>query len=151
MTRTAAGLAAEWIQRWPELETNPGLLAEFFDADCVYENIPMGFTAIGADEIGARYRGSMSAFSDVDTQVESVPSEGERAAIHWVMSGWMAHDVPGFQATGRRFQGIDGVIMVRARHGGFVKMTKIYDALNCFGQLGILDTFDESCGLEVKS
>ncbi len=93
--------------------------------------------AVGPGGVREYFESVFAAFPDLDTRVQSMITEGDRSAVHWVATGTHLGTLWGVAGTGKRvrFEGID---MLHARDGLLDRNDAVPDAMSLARQIGLL-------------
>jgi steroid delta-isomerase-like uncharacterized protein len=113
------------------------IAAKIYTDDCprIDPNVPpetRGGAAI------ARYVAEVrSAYPDFKLEVLDSIAEGERLAVHWVVTGTHKGDFRGIAPTGKRIK-ITGMTLARIQNGKLAEDRVYFDRMIMFEQLGVV-------------
>lgn len=123
-----------WLQAWSRHDADT--LAAAFAEDAVYTSMLAG-TISGQKSILALYRDWLTAFPDMQFQVDSLLIDEDRAAVLWTQTGTHIGEFCGLAGTGRIFA-LPGGFFMSFREGRIVYMRSIYDFSGLLLQIGLL-------------
>jgi steroid delta-isomerase-like uncharacterized protein len=107
-----------------------------FTDDCIYEDVALGKTTHGKDELHAFSKEFFAGAPDLKEELKSVIVSGNRVAIEWIMSGTHTGDWPDLPANGKSFS-MRGVSLMELRDGKIQRNTDYYDSASWMRQLGV--------------
>jgi steroid delta-isomerase-like uncharacterized protein len=116
---------------------NADIAARIYSDDCprIDPNVPDG-TRGGAAI--ARYVAEVrSAYPDFHLEVIDSLSQGDRLAVHWVVTGTHKGEFRGIPPTGKQIE-ISGVTLTRIKDGKLAEDRVYFDRMTMFEQLGVL-------------
>ena len=105
---------------------DPDAIAAYFTPDAVFEDVAFDARFEGPEGVRDFARLTFQGVPDFQIAPERITVDGEDAAAWWTMSGTHAGDMPGFPATGRRFE-ISASSMIRLRDGKIQRMTDYWE------------------------
>ena len=123
-TTPIAELLADYYAAW--CTGDPDQIVRFFAADAVFEDLAFGARFEGHDGVRTFARITYEGAPDFKITPDLVVVEGNHAAASWIMNGTHTGDMPGFPATGRRFE-IRASSMIRLRETRIVRMTDYWN------------------------
>ena len=129
-------LLAEWTAAFNSGDADQ-LLALYTD-DALWEEVAIGLSARGQDEIRAHLDRLFAAVPDIAVDVTSGFVAGDRAVVEWVISGTYSSDFPGLPpAAGQRFS-FRGASVFELTDEKIRRYTEYWDAYGFLVQLGAL-------------
>jgi steroid delta-isomerase-like uncharacterized protein len=112
-------------------------IAAFYTEDCIKEDVALGTSTRGKEEMNALHRRVFEAFPDLRIELTSSFHTDDWAASEWVMSGTYSHQLPGLPpATGRSFS-IRGSSIMKLHRGRISRVSDYWNLLSFLQQLGI--------------
>jgi steroid delta-isomerase-like uncharacterized protein len=105
--------------------------------DDYVEHHPFPGQANGRDDLKARARLLLAAFSPLSFSVEDVIADGDRVAVRWRSSGTHSGEFLGIPPTGRPYT-IEGIDIHRLEHGRLAEHWHVVDQFGQMQQLGLL-------------
>ena len=131
------------ICRWVDEVWNEGSVESLRDIaspNYVYHD-PSTESVVGADLDGQVKLLDMSrtAFPDLNTTVDDLIAEGDRAVARWTCTGTHEADFLGVPATGVKST-VTGTSIYRFSEGQIAEEWKVWDALGLMQQLGVVNT-----------
>jgi len=110
----------------------------FFTDDIFYEEVAAGGAVVrGKEELRARIQGLFRAFPDIELELTSYFSSGDRECVEWISSGTHTVDSPGLPATGKRFSYRE-VVLIERRDGKIRRLSLFCDMMTFMQQIGVL-------------
>ena len=80
-------------------------IASFHREDCIKEDVALGTSTRGKEEMNALHHRVFASFPDLKVELTSCFHTDEWVASEWTMSGTYSHQLPGIPpATGRSFR-----------------------------------------------
>jgi len=112
-------------------------IAAFYTEDCIKEDVALGTSTRGKEEMNALHHRVFAAFPDLKVELTSCFHCDERAATEWIMSGTYTHQLPGLPpATGRRFS-VRGSTIMKLQSGRISRVSDYWNFLSFLQQLGL--------------
>jgi steroid delta-isomerase-like uncharacterized protein len=130
----------EILERWAAALSarDAGAWAELCSEDCIHEDVAMGVTNHGPDEVRAFGQAFFDAVPDFVVELRSGFGAGPSAVGEWEMSGTHREDLPTMPASGRPFR-VRGATLIRLNDAGKVaRWTEYWDTAIWLRQLGFL-------------
>ena len=124
-------------------------VAAHYAEDAVHEVVPLGVFR-GREAVRSLFREIVSAVPDVETTVERLVADTQRAAVEWRLSG---------NFTGAPFQGIDptgrpielrGLDLLEVEDGKLKRGSVFYDGAEFARQVGMLPAQDSGAERAMK-
>jgi predicted ester cyclase len=109
------------------------LFDELMHADAVV-HAPRGLSTTSREEEKAVWRGAVAAMPGLRHEVQEVVVDGDTEMARVVVSGTLAHDFGGVEATGRSFR-MDQAVIVHLRDGKIAEAWEIADVGGLEAQL----------------
>lgn len=125
----------EWAVGWStrDIERVVALCTE----DCVYEDVPLGVTNHGKEELRAFGQQVFNAFPDFKIELTTQAAAGDWAMLEWTMSGTHQADLPGMPATGKSFS-VRGATALQLDDGRISRDSDYWDMATLLTQLGLM-------------
>jgi len=102
-------------------------IATYYTNDCIKEDLAIGKSTRGINEMKALIAGAFATIPDMDIKLVTVFTSGDWAATEWIMSGSYSNNFPGMpQATGKSFS-VRGASIIELRND---KISRISDYWN---------------------
>ncbi len=95
-------------------------------------------TITGAEGIKKRLAQVIQAFPDLHFNIEDMIAEGEKVVVYWTLSGTQEGEFAGIPPTGKRIEGIQGMIIHRLSNGMIVEDKTVRDTMSMMQQLGVI-------------
>jgi len=112
-------------------------IASFYTEDCTKEDVAMGTSTQGKEEMNALHHRVFATFPDLKVELTSCFQTDEWAASEWIMSGTYSHQFPGLPpATGRRFS-VRGSTIMKLHGGRISRVSDYWNFLSFLKQLGL--------------
>lgn len=92
----------------------------------------------GAEGIKKRLAEVIQAFPDIHFNIEDMVAEGDKVAVYWTLSGTQKGEFAGIPPTGKRIEGIQGMIIHRLSNGMIVEDKTVRDTMSMMQQLGAI-------------
>jgi steroid delta-isomerase-like uncharacterized protein len=108
-----------------------------FTDDCFYEDVPLGLSASGKEELRAFVTPLMAASPDFRLRLTSKVVAGDRGGTEWEMTGTHEGDLPGLPRTGKRFQ-VRGASALELAGDRIRRCTDYWDLAIFLRQLGFI-------------
>jgi steroid delta-isomerase-like uncharacterized protein len=124
----------EWAEGWSRHDME--WVASVFTNDCIYEDVALGVTNRGKEELIAFGNGFIEGVPDLKVEVTSCFVTGDRAATEWKMSGTHTGNLPGMPATGRSFS-LRGASVFQIRGDRILRCSDYWDLATFEKQLGL--------------
>jgi steroid delta-isomerase-like uncharacterized protein len=106
--------------------------------DTVHEDVAMGVTNNGPDEVRAFGQAFFDAVPDFNVELRSSFGDDRSAVGEWEMSGTQTGDLPGMPASGQPFR-VRGATLITLDDAGQVsRWTEYWDTAIWLRQLGFL-------------
>lgn len=113
-------------------------VARHIAEDGVYEDVAMGRSMRGPQEIAEFVAGAAASSSDLHFELGSLLTTGDSYLCEWVMAGTNDGPLEGMPPTGRKFS-VRGVSVGRVdRDGRIVENRDYWNLAAVLGQLGLL-------------
>jgi steroid delta-isomerase-like uncharacterized protein len=112
-------------------------IASFYTEDCIKEDVALGTSTRGKEEMNALHHRVFAAFPDLHIELTSYFHTDEWAASEWIMSGTYSHQLPGMPpATGRSFS-LRGSTIMKLQGGRISRVSDYWNLLSFLEQLGL--------------
>lgn len=112
-------------------------IAAFYTEDCIKEDVAMGTSTRGKEEMNALHHRVFAAFPDLKIELTSCFQTDERAATEWIMSGTYAHQLPGLPPATRRSFSVRGSSIMQLDRGRISRVADYWNFLSFLQQLGL--------------
>jgi len=110
-------------------------IAAFYTEDCIKEDVALGTSTHGKEEMNALHHRVFAAFPDLKIELTSCFHSPERAASEWIMSGTYSHQFPDMPpATGRRFS-VRGSSIMQLHRGRISRVSDYWNYLSLLEQV----------------
>jgi steroid delta-isomerase-like uncharacterized protein len=123
----AAGWSTQNIERVLSLCTD----------QCLYEDVPLGITNRGKEELRAFGQQVFNAFPDFKIELTTRVVSPDWAMLEWTMSGTHQGDLPGMPATGKPFS-VRGATTLELDGGRISRNSDYWDMATLLTQLGLM-------------
>jgi steroid delta-isomerase-like uncharacterized protein len=125
----------EWAAGWStqDIERVLSLCTD----ECLYEDVPLGVTNHGKEELRAFGHQVFNAFPDLKIELSTHVAAGEWAMLEWTMSGTHQADLPGMPATGKSFS-VRGATALQLGDGRISRNSDYWDIVTLLTQLGLI-------------
>jgi steroid delta-isomerase-like uncharacterized protein len=138
-----------WAAAWAS--GDPTQIAATYTGDAVFEEVPLGVTTHGQDELSSYLQGLKSAFPDFSLVVTDGFVTDDRAAAQWVVTGTYTGQFPGLPpGTGQHFS-LRGASVLELKHGKVRDDREYWDAYAFLIALGVLPAPSQAATPEVSS
>lgn len=112
-------------------------IASFYTEDCIKEDVALGTSNRGKEELNALHHRVFAAIPDFTIKLTSCFHTDEWAATEWIMSGTYSRQFPGMPpATGRRFS-VRGSTIMQLHRGRIRRVSDYWNSLSFLQQLGL--------------
>ncbi len=119
-------------------QKNLSTVDETHSPDTIHHD-PSNPTAItGVEGIKNRLAQVIQAFPDIHFNIEDMIAEEDKVAVYWTLSGTQKGEFAGIPPTGKRIEGIQGIIIHRLSNGKIVEDKAVRDTLSMMQQLGVV-------------
>jgi len=112
-------------------------ILSLYTDDVVYEDVVVGKTNHGKDELRAFMKDFIGGAPDIKMELKSIIVSGDRFCMEGVFSGTQTGNWADYPATGKSFS-IRGVSVGELRDGKIKHNTDYYDGASLMQQLGVL-------------
>lgn len=128
----------EFLQRYYESwgRSDPDLVASFFTADGVFEDLAFAAKFEGKDGVRSFVELTYAGVPDFKVVPTRVVVEGDKAAAAWTMTGTHSGDLPGLPATGKSFEVRASSIIVLT-DGAISEIVDYWNPLEFKAQVGL--------------
>ena len=115
-------------------------IATFYTSDCIKEDIAIGKSTHGKEEMKALIAGAFSSMPDMNIKLVTIFNSGDWAATEWIMSGSYSNAYPGFPtATGKKFS-VRGATIMELRNGKISRISDYWNFDSFLQQVGATST-----------
>jgi steroid delta-isomerase-like uncharacterized protein len=129
-------LLAEWLAAFNA--GDPDRLLALQTDDALWEEVAIGLSARGPDQIRAHLEALFTAAPDLTYEATDAFATDDRAVVEWVVTGTYRHDFPGLPpAAGPPFA-FRGASVFALADGKVRRYTEYWDAYGFLVQLGAL-------------
>src|SRR5512139_1739439 len=112
-------------------------IASFYTEDCIKEDVALGTSTHGKEEMNALHHRVFTAIPDLKIELTSCFHSDEWAATEWIMSGTYSHQFPGMPpATGRSFS-VRGSSIMELQGGRISRVSDYWNYLSFLQQVGL--------------
>ncbi len=101
-------------------------LAGFFHERAVFEDLAFNATFEGHEGVRTFAQITFAGAPDFEITPTEIVVDGDRAGASWTMRGTHTGDMPGFPATGRRFE-IEAASVIRLEDGLIISMRDFWN------------------------
>ena len=110
-------------------------IATFYTEDCIKEDVALGTSTRGKEEMNALHHRVFAAIPDLKIELTSCFHSPEWAASEWIMSGTYSHQLLGMPpATGRRFS-VRGSSIMKLDRGKISRVSDYWNYLSFLEQV----------------
>jgi steroid delta-isomerase-like uncharacterized protein len=128
---------------------DPDAIAAHYAEDGVHEVVPLGVFR-GREAVRSLFREIVSAVPDVETTIERMVADTQRAAVEWRLTGsFTGGPFQGIDPTGRRIE-LRGVDLLEVEGGELKRGTVYYDGAEFARQVGMLPPQDSGAERAMK-
>jgi steroid delta-isomerase-like uncharacterized protein len=128
---------------------DPEAVAGHWADDGVQEVLPLGVFR-GRQAVVSLFREIVSAVPDVETTMEHMVADNQRAAVEWRLSGhFTGAPFQGIEPTGRRIE-LRGIDVLEVEGGKLKHRTTYYDGAEFARQVGMLPAQDSGAERAMK-
>jgi steroid delta-isomerase-like uncharacterized protein len=127
-------LINDYTAAWNSHDTEK--LVSFFTDDCVYEEVAIGATTRGKEELKAFLKRFFATFPDTNFEVTSSFMSGDWYCAEWVWTATHKGNMAGIPATGKRIS-IRGVSVGELKEGKIKRNSEYYNLMDFIKQIGI--------------
>ncbi len=129
-------LLAEWLAAFND--GDPDQILALYADDALWEEVAIGLSARGPDQIRAHLDALFAATPDIAYEVTDAVVTDDRAVLEWVVTGTLTADFPGLPpAAGQPFS-FRGASVFELADGQIRRYTEYWDAYAFLVQLGAL-------------
>jgi steroid delta-isomerase-like uncharacterized protein len=117
---------------------DPDKILSFFSDDVLYEDLAIGKTMHGKQELAEFIKLTLNDIPDFHIEATSLIVSGDWVASEAIMSGTMAHSsIPGIPATGKSFS-LRAASIMELSNGKIRRETDYYNAITMMQQIGAI-------------
>jgi steroid delta-isomerase-like uncharacterized protein len=111
-------------------------IAIFYTDDCFKEDIAIGKSTHGKEEMKALIAGAFISIPDMNIKLVTIFNCGDRAATEWIMSGSFSNAYPGFPpATDKNFI-VRGATIMELRDSKIFRISDYWNFASFLQQVG---------------
>ncbi len=138
-----------WAAAWAS--GDPSQITATYANDAVFEEVPLGVTTHGQDELSSYLQGLKSAFPDFSLVVTDGFIAGNQAAAEWVVTGTYTGQFPGLPPGAGQHFSLRGASILKLENGKIRDDREYWDAYAFLIALGALPAPSEAATPEVSS
>jgi steroid delta-isomerase-like uncharacterized protein len=115
-------------------------IISYFSDDGILENVPLGITNRGKEEITAYTNTMLTDYPDIKFELKPVFGVGDWAGDEWVMTGTFTNNTMSknvVPANGMTFS-VRGTSIYQVRNGKFTRESNYYDNVSFLQQVGLM-------------
>jgi steroid delta-isomerase-like uncharacterized protein len=121
---------------WNKHDVNE--IAKFYTDDCFKEDVAIGKSARGKEEMKALIAGGFASIPDMKIELLSVFSNGRWAATEWIMSGTYSNIYPGWSSATGKYFSIPGATIMELREGKINRISDYWNFASFQKQIGLV-------------
>ena len=125
-------------------EKNLSSVDETHSPDCIHHDPSNPNPFKGPEEIKNRLSIVMEAFPDIKFTLLDMIAEGDKVAVYWKLSGTHKSTFAGIPPTGKKVDGIQGIIIHRLENGRITEDWAVRDTFGLMVQLGAISPAGKS-------
>ncbi len=112
-------------------------IATFYTHDCIKQDIAVGKSTRGKEEMKALIAGAFASMPDMRIELVTIFNSGGWAATEWIMSGTYSNVYPGWSpATGKHFS-VPGASIVELCKGKISRISDYWNFASFQQQVGL--------------